>query len=226
MIIALRCDAMLGVHRCVCVFCELCVHVTANATTGTMNNRISVGVSSNGMMSGPSGANSNVMIADFSNAAHPVDEYDMIGYASSQIVLNSSPGVSNASAYQTASTSVMRWSRLANNGDANDAQISLVGVSNVVWAIGLSNAYGSVPLPPMGSTIVDLSGVASATSSRSRSKTASVSKTPKYVAPSQSPAPSVVSFAHSALLSTGLTLSWNRVDDRFDFEAVYAGLAW
>ena len=192
--------------------------------------RLSVGVSCNGMMQGPSGCNSNVMIASFGSGSGSgsatVGEYDMMGYATAQIVSSVSGGVGNTSAYQSGGMSVMRWSRYANNGDSNDAQISLTGVTNVVWAYGLSGVYSGSPLPPMGNTVVDLSGVASASSSISVSASPSPSESSGYVAPSQSPAPSPMSWSKSAELTTGLTLSWNRVDDRFDFEAVYAGLAW
>ena len=188
--------------------------------------RLSVGVSANGMMQGPSGANSNVMIADFGVVPARVSQYDMLGYAASQIVSHDTTGVGNATAYQQDGKSVMRWSRQAHNGDNSDAQISLTGVTNVVWAYGAGNAYSSVPLPPMGNTVVDLSGVASASSSMSLSPTESPSASAGYVAPSASPYPSAMSWEKSTELTSGLWLRWNRVGDRFDFEATYSGLAW
>ena len=183
-----------------------------------------MGFSQNGMMQGPAGANSNVMIVDFAKST--MGQYDMLGYAGSQIVAHDTSGVGNMSWYQTASTSVMSWSRQAHNGDASDAQISLTGVSNIVWAVGLGNGYASSPLPPMGNTIVDLSGVASASGTASETPSPSASSSGGYVAPSSSPAPSPVSYTHSAVLTTGLTLWWSREGDRFDFQAVYDGLAW
>ena len=191
--------------------------------------RFSVGFSADGMMSGPVNAKANVMICDFSNAINPIGEYNMLGYTGSSIVAHNTAGVSNGTAYQSGGTSVMTWSRMANNGDANDAQISLSGVTMIVWATGLGNKYASAPLPPMAATAVDLSGVASVSPTTSASPSpaslsATVSVSPS--AASASPAPSVASFDHSAELTPGLMLYWNRVGDRFDFKAVLSSLAW
>ena len=201
--------------------------------------RFSVGFSIDGMMAGPTNAKANAMIVDFSKPGSPVQQYDMLGYASSQLVVHATSGVGNTSAYQTGSSSVMMWSRMANNGDVNDAQISLSGVTQVVWAIGYDNKYASSPLPPMSAVAIDFSGVASAspsvTPSISVSLTPSVSPSKATLSPtpsvspsgvSASPSPSTLSYSNSAEVTSGLMLYWNRVGDRFDFKAVLSSLAW
>ena len=202
-----------------------------------------MGFSVDGMMSGPANAKANAMICDFgsvgSGGVGTMGQFDMLGYSASQIVSHNTAGVGNMSAYQSGGESVMMWSRYADNGDANDAQIVLDGVTNVVWAIGSGNKYSSVPLPPMSSVVIDLSGVASSspsvTSTGSVSETATVTpseatltSTPS-VSPSgvsASPSPSTLMFVNSALVTDGLMLHWNREGDRFDFKAVLNKLAW
>ena len=219
------CDCLVVVVDCCCGRC-----------------RFSIGVSVDGMMAGPSTAKANAMICDFgsgSGGSGSVAQYDMLGYASSQIVLHPTSGVGNMSAYQTGSSSVMMWSRYANNGDANDAGIVLDGVTNVVWAIGSGNKYSSVPMPAMSSVLIDLSGVASATPSNtgssSVSESATVSPSVNTLSPtpsvspsgvSASPSPSTLTYGHSAEVTSGLMLYWNRDGDRFDFKAVLSSLAW
>ena len=171
---------------------------------------ISVGFSADGMMQGPAGQNSNVMIASFGPSGASVGQFDMLGYAGSQIVAHATSGVSAMSAYQTGGTSVMRWSRNANNGDANGAQISLTGVSNVVWAYGLGNVYATSPLPPMGNTVVDFSGLAAPSATAS---------------PSPSPGAGTL-YAHAVELTDGLTLRWSVTGDVYTFKAVLNRVAW
>lgn len=49
----------------------------------------------------------------------------------------------------------MTWIRGLNNGNASDAQV-VVGVTNVIWAIGKGNSFVAEPHPAMGSTPVRL----------------------------------------------------------------------
>ena len=167
-------------------------------------------------MVGTATAQANVVICDMSKPVNPVNQYSILGYLSSQIVANPSSGTTDMAAYQTDSQTVMIWSREANNGNSVDSQISLTGVSHVVWAYGAGNTYSGNPLPAMSATVVDFSGVASPSPSPSVS--------PSYIAPSAQPFS--VSYANSAVLTPGLTLWWNRAGDRFDFKAVLDQLAW
>ena len=178
--------------------------------------RFSVGFSPAGMMVGTATAKANIVLCDMSNITNPVNQYDMVGYLSSNIVPNPTNGTTNMAAYQSGGQTVMQWSRGVNNGDSLASQISLTGVSYVVWAYGTANAYSSSPLPAMQATAVDLSGVASVSPSPTVS--------PSYVAPSAQP--SSVAYANSVVLTPGLTLWWNRVGSRFDFKAVLNSLAW
>ena len=108
--------------------------------------RFSIGFSPNGLMSsGNSSSVSNAVIADFASSS--VSQYDMTGYTMPSIVKNPSGVVSNTSVYQTGSTSVMMFSRMADNGVSTEAQISLSGPTYVMWAIGSGQGFSSVPLP-------------------------------------------------------------------------------
>ena len=176
-----------------------------------------MGFSADGMMAGPADKQANILICDFNNPTVPsVGQYAMTGYTSRDITAHSTSGTTGMLAYQTGSSSVMMWSRGVNNGGAQDAQISLTNATYIVWAVGTSNAYSSMPMPLMGSTVVDLSGVASVTPSPSPSASA--------VSPSAAPSPQ--GYTDSAQITTGLMLWWNRVGDVFNFKAELSSLAW
>lgn len=160
-----------------------------------------------------SSLHSNVVICDFSGqpGVKPIAQYDMLGYALSQIVEHPTSGSFNMTAYQSGSSSVMRWSRLAHNGDASDAQISLKGSTFVVWALGLRNDYSGFPLPSMGSTTVSFA------------VGASPSQTPT---PSPSPGAGTV-YEHSLTLRSDLVVSWNvAAGTLYQFKAVLSRVAW
>ena len=86
------------------------------------------------------------------------NHYKIVGASYAGLVVSSAPGVTNVTCYQTASTTVMTWSSMLYDGVTTDAQISLSGSTNVIWAVGKENALTPASMPSMDSTSVNLVG--------------------------------------------------------------------
>ncbi len=85
-----------------------------------------------------------------------IAQYDILGTTFASIVPNPTAGTGNFELTQTASQTVMRWTRGVNNGDSNDAQITN-SATVIIWAIGSSNVFNSAE-PKMGATALALLG--------------------------------------------------------------------
>lgn len=108
--------------------------------------RFSIGFSVNGLMSsGSSSAVSNAVIGDFQTMT--VKQYQFTGYTPADIVSDPTATLTGTSLFQSGNNSVMMFSRMANNGNPSDAQISLTGATWVMWAIGSDNAFSANSLP-------------------------------------------------------------------------------
>ena len=137
-------------------------------------------------------------------------QYDFLGNTLASLVPNPTSGTTNLAVSQVGTTTTLTWRRLANNGDANDAQISLTGNTIVIWGFGGSNLYTASPLPAMSWVSVDLAGLATA------------SPSPSFgVSPTPTP-----TYQYSAKLETPLTLYWNRNGYMYNFKAVLTKIAW
>ena len=172
-----------------------------------------MGVSANGLMQGAP-VHTNAVICDYSpSATIPVGQYDLLGYDRSLVLAHPTSGTTNMAAYQVGAKSVMTWTRKANNGDPDDAQVWLTGQpTHVVWAMGLQNAFLASPLPTMGATLVNFEV----------NVTGSASATPP---PSPSADPTTA-YQHWSTLAPGLVLSWSTSGSVYAFMAVLDHLAW
>ena len=99
--------------------------------------RIGIGFSANGMMAGPANALSNAVICSPANGT--VGQFDFVNATFEGIVPDNTAGTTGLSFTQTGGQTVLYFSRKANNGNPNDAQISLTGSTYVMWAIGKTN---------------------------------------------------------------------------------------
>lgn len=159
-------------------------------------------------MAGTATSKNNAVTGSPSNGY--ITQYDLLGNTMATIVPNPTAGTTDMTISQVGSTTTMTWTREADNGDPNAAQISLTGPTIVIWAFGLGPTYTGSPLPPMSWASVDLAGIA--TASPSPSAGASPSPAPVY--------------PHSATLSSIMKLYWNRNGFTFNFKAVLQRVAW
>ena len=165
-------------------------------------------MSTTGTMAGTATSKNNAVTGSPSNGY--VQQYDLLGNTMATIVTHPTSGCTNMAIMQAGGTTSMTWTREANNGDANDAQISLTGPTIVIWAFGTGPTYTDSPLPPMSWASVDLAGLATASPSPSAGASAS-------------PAPT---YPFSTSLATPFKLYWNRNGDTFNFKAVLNQLGW
>jgi hypothetical protein len=111
-------------------------------------------------MTGSASACANVVICSpgspANGAIHQIGQYDIVNMSYAGIVWSPSSNAGNYSVVQAGNVTVMRWYRGVNNGNANDAQVTVGGVTNVIWAIGAVNAFAATPVPNMGNTPVSL----------------------------------------------------------------------
>jgi hypothetical protein len=186
-----------------------------------------VGFSTTGNMAGTATSKNNAIICLPHNIMNPCANYDLLGLTMSTIVVNPVTGIYEMSMVQDANTTTLSFSRNATVSDLLGAQIMLSGSTKVIWAYGTDNTYTDVPLPKMDKTAIGLAKsstpTVSKTASTSRSPTISVTIS-KTASPSAQPSPA--SYEKTIELTPKLSLSWNKIGDRFDFEATYSGLAW
>ena len=100
--------------------------------------RFGIGFSSSGSLVGTPTAITNAVICDPSNAVNPVAEYRITGSSVADLTLHNTSGTTAMSMTRTSAGIVMTWSRAADNGDANDAQIANEALGNIVWLVGSS----------------------------------------------------------------------------------------
>jgi hypothetical protein len=103
-------------------------------------------------MVGPANARSNVVICS-PGGGTLISQYVIISPESiqQQVV----PGTTHMAVQQTATSTIMTWQRTVDDGNATDAQMSLSGPTNLIWAVGTTNVFGNDGAA-MGSTAVFL----------------------------------------------------------------------
>ena len=101
-------------------------------------------------------AHSNAVICSPGNGS-AVAQYDILSASYAGIVPDPTPNTTNLQCFQGDGVTVMSWSRGINNGNAADAQVSTVGTTNVIWAVGKGNTFDSTS-PLMGNLSVQLTG--------------------------------------------------------------------
>jgi hypothetical protein len=116
------CKCLLASLSCMCWLCRC---------------RIGVGISASGAMAGPATALSNAVICFLLDGT--VAQFHFMNASYEGIVPDSTVGTTGMSFTQISGQTVMTWSRTVDNGNPNDAQVSVTGPTDVIWAIGKSN---------------------------------------------------------------------------------------
>ena len=152
-----------------------------------------LGVSAS-QMSGTPTSKSNAVIC--SPGAGTVGQYDLLSDTFDSIVAHDTAGTTNMSVTQSGGQTIMRWSRLVNNGDVNDTQISTMGNSTVLFAVGSTNTFhDEFPSTMHGMSVALIPSV-------------------------------TYEYSVTLNTSPLLVLNWNVVGDRLDFQAVLSQLSW
>ena len=123
--------------------------------------RFGVGVSANGDMVGPAYQDSTAVICNPGNSANMASHYKILAASYAGLVASAAPGVTNLTCYQTSTQTIMTWSSTLYDGVTTNAQISLTGATNVIWAVGKENSLTPSSMPGMDSISVNLVGAPS-----------------------------------------------------------------